>query len=448
MTGRPLISATLIAKNEKHNVGRCLDSIWEWVDEVCVVDTGSTDGTVAALRAYAKGRRQPGKLKIGRFKWQDDFAAARRAADELATGEWLLWLDFDDTVTGMATLRGFAEASTEEVTAFFARYRYAVDADGNAISELWRERLVRNNGTRWEGRLHEHKLITSGAIVKVRPEDAEWVHHRDHAQRTGDRNLRVLNKWLRDEPENPRVVQSIAMEYMGQEQHARAADMFARYLDMPGEPPDRRAQATRHMCVMLLLQNRAPDARAAALKALDEHWLWADTHLTLAECAQTMGQPREAIVHARTAIGIGQPDTLLIINPLQYTAHPRALIGICLAQLGQVEDALAMVQEALQIAPSYPLAAQQLPQLTGMLRKHMAISGILPMVDVLLEAGEPLKARQLLDLAPWYVENDERLVRRREELHRLIRDRTVRPAVLPEDKAADQFVNRHLKEAA
>jgi tetratricopeptide (TPR) repeat protein len=448
VSSRPLLTLTLIARDEKPNVRRLLDSTWAFVDEVVVVDTGSTDGTLAEFKRYAQQRGEPGKLKTARFKWRDDFAAARQAADDLATGQWLVWADLDDTVNGLKTLRHLAADASDDVVAFFCRYTYAADEHGNAISELWRERVVRNNGTRWTGRLHEHKLFTQGAVVKVGPEMAEWIHHRDHAQRTGARNLRILEQWDRDEPENPRIVSSIAMEYMGMDRHKDASDAFARYLALPGEPADRRAQATRHMCVMLMMQNRVEDARSAALDSLRETWLWADTHLTLAEAEQTLGRPDAAAVHAETAMRIGQPDTLLIINPLQYTAHPRALLAVCMAQMGRFDEAVKLAEEALRIAPSYQLAAQHIGLWRGQLKKQQTLATWLASADVLAEVGELIKARELLDRAPFFICEEPQLIGRRVEIARRITERLSSAKVPAEDPVADAFVERHLAEAA
>lgn len=446
MSDRPLLSATLIARNEKHNIRRCFDSLWPHVDQVVLCDTGSRDGTIAEARRYAAERRQTGKLKIVRHKWADDFAAARQAADDAATGEWLVWCDLDDEIIGLDRLRQMAADATEDIVGFFVRYRYAADVDGNSISELWRERVVRNDGTKWEGRLHEHKIFTRGgsAVVRVDPSIAEWVHHRDHlTQRTGERNLRILEKWLKDEPGNARVIVSLAMDYLGQERHEEAADMFDRYLQMPGEAPDRRAQAFRQRAVSLMILNRPHDARALAMQALEETgWQWADTHLTLMETSQTLGRPAEAILHGQVALEIGPPETLLIVNPQQYTAQPRAVMAICYGQMGDPETAMRMCEETLRIAPHYALIETVLPQLRAQLRKHHAVGAVGALVDVLLEAGEPVKARVLLDQAPWYVFDDPRLVERRGQVFRLIRERSGEPKVAVKDEAADAFLAR------
>jgi tetratricopeptide (TPR) repeat protein len=448
MPERPLLSATLICRDEKHNVRRCLDAIWDHVDEVCVADTGSKDGTVAELRRYAKRRGQPGKLKVTRHEWSDDFSAARQAADDLASGEWLCWCDLDDEVRGLAELRKLAAGASEDVQAYFVRYSYARDQGGNTIAELWRERVVRNDGTRWTGRLHEHKLVTQGTVITVDPRIAEWIHHRDHSNRTGERNVRILEAWLADEPEEARIVSALAMELMGQERHREASDMFERLLAMDGEPPDRRSQAHRHLCQMLLCQGRVDEARAAAYRSLTENYGWADTHLSLAEAEQTAGRPDLGYLHAQTALTIGKPQTWLIINPLHYTAHPRALQAVCLAQMGRFEDAVAKAQECLEIAPGYPLANHQLPAWRAQLKKRNTVHAVLALCDVLIEAGELEKARAVLRSAPYYVCEEADLIARRTALQAMIEERIKNPVQLPEDPAADAFVARQLEEAA
>ena len=82
------ISATLITKNEEKTLAKCLDSLQGIVDEIVVVDTGSTDKTVEIAKSYG--------AIIGHFPWINDFSAARNHALSLATGEWALWIDADE----------------------------------------------------------------------------------------------------------------------------------------------------------------------------------------------------------------------------------------------------------------------------------------------------------------------------------------------------------------
>ncbi len=86
-----LLSATLIVKNEAANLKRCLDSVAGVVDEVVVVDTGSTDDTVAVAETLG--------ARVLHHVWTQDFGVARNVGIDAARGEWILHLDADEAVT-------------------------------------------------------------------------------------------------------------------------------------------------------------------------------------------------------------------------------------------------------------------------------------------------------------------------------------------------------------
>lgn len=84
------ISACIIAKNEEKNIARCLDSIKSFVDEIIVVDTGSTDSTIEIAKSFDS--------KVFNFTWNNDFSAARNYAIDHATKDWILIIDCDEVV--------------------------------------------------------------------------------------------------------------------------------------------------------------------------------------------------------------------------------------------------------------------------------------------------------------------------------------------------------------
>ena len=86
------LSACMIVKNEIDSLPECLDSIHDYVDEIVVVDTGSTDGTQFFVKPYSD------KIVFDQIEWNDDFSAARNHAMSLATGDWMFTIDADDRV--------------------------------------------------------------------------------------------------------------------------------------------------------------------------------------------------------------------------------------------------------------------------------------------------------------------------------------------------------------
>nr|MBC8424084.1 glycosyltransferase family 2 protein [bacterium] len=91
MSERAKLSICMIVRDEADMLPGLLDSVAGLWDELCVVDTGSVDGTVELLAAAG--------ARLARQTWRDDFAAARNASLDLAGGDWILILDADERVS-------------------------------------------------------------------------------------------------------------------------------------------------------------------------------------------------------------------------------------------------------------------------------------------------------------------------------------------------------------
>ncbi|MBI4737984.1 glycosyltransferase [Candidatus Woesearchaeota archaeon] len=84
----PGISLCMIVKDESQYLRSCLESINPFVDELIIIDTGSTDDTIAIAKEFG--------AKVSSFEWCDDFSAARNESLKYATKEWILVLDADE----------------------------------------------------------------------------------------------------------------------------------------------------------------------------------------------------------------------------------------------------------------------------------------------------------------------------------------------------------------
>ena len=99
------LSLCMIVKNEERNLVRCLSSVKSAVDEMIVVDTGSTDRTKELAAAFG--------AKVFDFDWDEDFSSARNFSLSKATGDWILVIDADETVSSRdhETIRDFIQKS-------------------------------------------------------------------------------------------------------------------------------------------------------------------------------------------------------------------------------------------------------------------------------------------------------------------------------------------------
>jgi glycosyltransferase involved in cell wall biosynthesis len=83
------LSVTVITRNEEAQIGECMESV-RWADEIVIVDTGSTDRTLEICSKYTS--------HVYSRPWEG-YAPAKNAAIELATGDWILSLDADESAS-------------------------------------------------------------------------------------------------------------------------------------------------------------------------------------------------------------------------------------------------------------------------------------------------------------------------------------------------------------
>jgi glycosyltransferase involved in cell wall biosynthesis len=455
------LSMVMIAKNEAERIGTCFDSWWDAVDEVVLVDTGSTDTTIRTAKTYAYDRKESDKLTIGRWEWNDDFAAARNYADSLATGDWLAWCDLDDKVIGLDHLRRLAKNAALDVVQFYARYDYAIDSYGNVFCQLQRERLVRAGSSEWVGRVHECQIGKGGigGIVMTDPEKVRWEHQRDPLQIT-TRNEDILRRWVDEEPENARALGYLAYELMSSREQVErdgevesrpdpekvreSMEYFERYLAIPGQQPDMRAQATRRYAQVLMTQGMWDAAVRVSVPMLAECPAWPDTLLTLAECAHEAWEWQKVIEHATEVVRRGQPETLLIVNPEDYTLRPRSLIASAMAQVGQLEEACKTAQQVATVNPDYLGIKEQLAEWLGQLGRDQAAQTWANCAQLLCQHDEPERAWGLLETVPFFSSDHPIVIAARVGVARVLEEPYTVQKI--RESARGQFLLRSLHE--
>lgn len=146
------ISACYIVKNEAQNLPRSLASLAGQVDEIIVVDTGSTDSTVDMARAAG--------AVVYAYAWQDDFAAAKNYALEQATGEWSVFLDadefFSEGVNLRAGIKKYLQAQPQLEAVFVTLYNIDVDNNNAILNSNQVVRILKNAPyLRYQGAVHE-----------------------------------------------------------------------------------------------------------------------------------------------------------------------------------------------------------------------------------------------------------------------------------------------------
>ena len=219
------LSLCMIVKNEEERLARCLSGVQGAVDEIIIVDTGSTDGTKRVAGQFT-GR-------VYDYAWDDDFSAARNASLDRATKPFILWLDADDVVerSEKEKLMALKNRLTADVDAVMTPYHTGIGQDGRPTLIYERERIVRRDaGFVFSGVVHEAMRV-SGNVLH---EDIVIRHERGDKPPQGRRNLDIYEKWMaRGRRMTARDSYYYAREWMDWGDPGMAERAFAQFLAMP-----------------------------------------------------------------------------------------------------------------------------------------------------------------------------------------------------------------------
>ncbi len=153
------ISLCMIVKNEEDVLERCLDSVKDLVDEINIVDTGSTDKTVEIAKKYTD--------RVFFFEWTGKFKDARNESFRHATKDYIFYLDADDVLMeeDRQKFKLLKETLAPDVDSVSMFYNAGIDEYGNVTLRYRRNRLLkRSKHFQWQGDVHNY-IEVSGNVL-------------------------------------------------------------------------------------------------------------------------------------------------------------------------------------------------------------------------------------------------------------------------------------------
>jgi len=223
------LSLCMIVRDEQEMLPGCLASLEDAVDEMVVVDTGSTDATVEIARSFG--------ARVIFHPWSGSFAEARNVSLEAATGDWLICLDADEVLVreDVALLRSLTERTWREAF-YLSETNYTGELeDGTAVTHN-ALRIFRNRPEyRYEGRLHEqiaHRLPTflpeRVEASGVRIEHYGYLGAVRDSREKSRRNIELLRLQQAESPPSAFLHYNLGSEYAAADQHELALEQFER----------------------------------------------------------------------------------------------------------------------------------------------------------------------------------------------------------------------------
>ena len=212
------ISLVMIVKNEEETLEKSLMSVKELVDEIIIVDTGSTDKTREIALRYTE--------KVFRFPWCNDFSKARNFSISKAANEWILILDADEVITEYD--KNQIERFCNESNYLVGRIKRINIYEDKYGTKKYIERVNRffnKNNFEYEGIIHEQ-------VVSKNREEYNTINIDLHVEHIGyskavlsktnkiSRNIELLKIAREKEPKDPYINYQLGKSYfMGKDFH-------------------------------------------------------------------------------------------------------------------------------------------------------------------------------------------------------------------------------------
>jgi tetratricopeptide (TPR) repeat protein len=378
VTPVPAIAAALIVTDAARRLPACLEALLPAVDEIVVLDTGSTDGTGAVARGFTP--------HVYDFAWCDDFAAARNAALERVSADWVLVVDADEVLqepeAARAALQRFAAEHADHVLGLVAMHSpTGPEADAPvAVDRL--PRFFRHGCYRFQGAIHEQLVPVAGgraaADTGVRFLHTGYAQAHDDPAHKSHRNRRLLVAALEKDPEDEYLWHQLGKAHYALKEYAEAVDALGRAFGLmdfsdPDQPRGRTGTVARDILAGLAVLpayalvnlGRVEDA----LAHLERHAALGHPGTRRADFPHVLGYVhlmRGDVDRSRAAyldsllLGPASED---VLGTGSFASHYH--LGLLGEARGDLAEACAHYAEAVRIAPDYRPALARVADLVA-----------------------------------------------------------------------------------
>lgn len=404
------IALNMIVRNASRSVREALDSTKGAVDYYVIGFAGkSTDLTREAVVGWLKENGLLNMASLSEFEFVDFADARNRVLDATPDeADWILWLDADDIILGADELRSVVETVEREGAGCVQfPYIYMQDEQGNPLVVHDRERLVKRNlGWRWFRPVHE-TLNTMTPHQVVRLNNLTWVHkHAVGEHERSKRNLDLLLRYYNENPEDLRTFSYLAHAYFSLRNWTQAIDWFYQAYQQPVNSLE-KWQSAVFLARCWFQLDRFEEAVGWCWQAVDVEPRIADPYLVAAACYVMMGEGEKAHEFYRIADDKKAAPSVLFVLPGEYTFNRWCYEHRALAQVGDIEGALAVCKKALEYSPGhfgFLYYAEGYMEALDIQRTKGALAQI---VFHLQKRGDALAAVEVLAKAPKNIIDDD-----------------------------------------
>ena len=340
---RPKMSLAMIVKNAQATLERCLTDCKNVVDEMVIVDTGSTDGSVEIAKKFTD--------KVFHFDWIDDFSAARNYSFSKCTHPWILWMDSDDYILPEDQKKINELEIPVDKDIIICQYQYAHDEYGNSTSTVPRERIINHGKLQklWEEEIHETYPIIG---VNLHVTDISTHHNKQHG--TSERNLAILERIVQKR-DSSRNTYYLGKEYMDFGRTDDAIIWLTKYVERPKRDWFWEDYYNAHYQLAQCYMDKSNDEKFKyhIFESLKIEERRAEPFYLLGWYYHAKNQWDKAIQWYEASLDVRRPLGLLSgYRPEFYTWLPRLQLCVCYNAIGEIQKAYNYNKEVLKYRPN------------------------------------------------------------------------------------------------
>jgi glycosyltransferase involved in cell wall biosynthesis len=219
------ISLCMIVRDEELFLRDCLESVKDVVDQIVIVDTGSTDLTVDIATEYG--------AEIYHFPWCGNFSVARNESLKYATCDWIMWMDADERLSPESTGNLLRILNPDKWPVVYKVNIHSVWKDNSSVQLSSAHRIFNNNkGIYFSGKIHE-QIARSASAVGAEERDSNIVIHHlgygldpESTKRKHKRNRKLLEQMVKESRDSAYAHYTLAQHYSMTDDPEKALDHF------------------------------------------------------------------------------------------------------------------------------------------------------------------------------------------------------------------------------
>lgn len=322
----------MIVKNEEKVLKRCLNSVKDIVDEIIIVDTGSTDNTREISKEFTD--------KVLDFNWINDFSAARNYSFSKATMDYIFWVDADDIILpeDQIKFKQLKQSLDPSVDIVMMKYNVGYDENGNITFSYFRERLSkRSNSYTWKEPVHEF-LERWGNIINV----DVCITHKKEIPSTPDRNLVIYENLIASGTElSLRGTYYYARELYYNKKYDLAIKYFNKFLDAEGGWIEDKIFACFNLSLCYEYVNDKKNVFKTLLRSFEYDTPRAEICCQLGDYYFNLLDYNKAIFWYKLATQLKKPFNSLGFHLYDYWGFiPNIQLCACYDRLGNIYEAI------------------------------------------------------------------------------------------------------------